>query len=65
MTTHNPPTTVRIEPELRKRLEALAPGLKRLPVYGALGPLTLSKLLRLALLKGTEALEVEVRAARK
>lgn len=59
-----PPTTVRIEPALRHRLEALAPRLKRVPTYGALGTLTLSKLLRLALLRGIDALEAELDAKR-
>ena len=60
------PTSVRLTPDLARRLRALAPKLARIPTYAALlGVPSLSKTIRLALLRGMEVLEEEVRGASK
>jgi hypothetical protein len=53
------PTSVRLPADLVRRLDALIPRLERVPALAALGPLTRSKVLRLALVRGVETLEVE------
>ena len=53
------PTSVRLPREFVKRLDALAPRLEKVPTFAALGPLTRSKVLRLALAHGMEVLEAE------
>jgi len=53
------PTSVRLPRDFVKRLDALAPRLEKVPTLAALGPLTRSKVLRLALARGIEILESE------
>lgn len=53
------PTSVRLPGDLVKRLDALIPRLERVPALAALGPLTRSRVLRLALVTGIETLEVK------
>lgn len=53
------PTSVRLPADLVKRLDALIPKLERVPALAALGALTRSKVLRLALVRGVDALEAE------
>lgn len=53
------PTSVRLPREFVKRLDALVPRLEKVPTFAALGPLTRSKVLRLALARGIEVLEAE------
>ena len=53
------PTSVRLPREFVKRLDALVPRLEQVPTFAALGPLTRSKVLRLALARGIEVLEAE------
>jgi hypothetical protein len=53
------PTSVRLPREFLTRLDALVPKLEKVPTVAALGPLTRSKVLRLALARGIEVLETE------
>jgi hypothetical protein len=53
------PTSVRLPKDVVRRLDALVPKLERVPTIAALGPLTRSKVLRLALARGLEVLEAE------
>ena len=53
------PTSVRLPRDFVKRLDALVPRLEKVPTLAALGPLTRSKALRLALARGIEVLEAE------
>lgn len=53
------PTSVRLPRDIVKRLDALVPRLQRVPAIAALGTLTRSKALRLALVRGVETLEAE------
>lgn len=53
------PTSVRLPADLVKRLDALIPRLARVPMLAALGSVTRSKLIRLALTRGVGLLESE------
>ena len=54
------PTTVRLDDKMIARIEALTP-LLQATRYGDLGELSQSKVLRLAILRGLDVLESEVR----
>lgn len=58
------PTTVRLDDKMNARIAALMPRLQASP-YGDLGELSQSKVLRLAILRGLDVLEAEVRAQSK
>lgn len=58
------PTTVRLPPDLMRRVRVLAREVERLPKYAALGRAGFSKALRLVIGHGLEAMEAEVRAAK-
>jgi predicted DNA-binding protein len=53
------PVSVRIPPELSKRLEKLVPKLAKEPAFTTLGIVTKSSVVKLALLRGVEVLERE------
>ena len=53
------PTSVRLETAAIRRIEALIPLLQKTP-YGEVARLTRSKILRIAVLRGLDALEADV-----
>lgn len=53
------PTSLRLDPAMIKRLDALVPKVQQTR-YGELGVLSRSKILRLVVLRGLEAMEAEV-----
>ena len=61
---HESPTSIRLPDDSLKRAERLVPRLNKMPVYAAMG-MTRHKVLRLAVAKGLEALEAEVKRQRR
>jgi predicted DNA-binding protein len=53
------PVSVRVPPELARRMDRLIPKIAKDPAVATLGIVTRSTLVKLAILKGVEALEQE------
>lgn len=64
MTRRPSPTTVRLDDKMNARIASLMP-LLQATRYGDLGQLSQSKVLRLAILRGLDVLEAEVRPPTK
>ena len=64
MTRRPAPTSIRLDDKMNARLAALTP-LLQATRYGDLGQLSQSKVLRLAILRGLDVLEAEVRPPAK
>lgn len=58
-------TGVRLPREVLKRLDAMAALLDADPAVGAMGPVSRSAVLRLALVRGLDALEAEHKSRRR
>lgn len=53
------PVSVRVPPELARRMDKLVPKIAKDPTVATLGIVTRSTMVKLALLKGVEVLEAE------
>ncbi len=62
MTRNDVQIVLRLPKVIRDRADALIPSLESNPTIAALGKVTRSKVLRLALVRGLEVLESEARA---